>query len=485
MLTVPVVACGPPAPVPGAPRPLTLTVGVPQSRGLGPTRQLASYAFGLFTDRLTSSDTQGRPVRRLVDGWSQSADGLTWRLSVRAGVRFADGTPLTNMDVSDAIRRLASRPDPASGTVCLADIRDVSADNPGGVAIRLARPCYYLLDELVVDIQHETADGTRVGTAPYRLVLSSDDEVVLEANPFYYLGRPAIDRVVVRAYETLRTAWGAMLRGQCDFLSEVGPESFEFLRDQSGVVTRSFEGLNCLAIVFNSTRPAFRDATVRRALNMAINRAELVEAGLRGQGWPADIPVSPSFWAVDPAAPQIPFDAERARALLARPHPLTFTCLLPDNYSLFERVALLAQRQLRAVDVDMRLEVVPPAEFIARVGRGEFEAALFNPLGGPSAAFFHRLWHSPDPNPRWNSFGYRDGAVDSALDAMRSSVTDDQFRAAMSRFVAALREDPPAICLVWPTTNQAVSRRFVLPLEAAGRDGMGTVAAWQLREGDR
>jgi peptide/nickel transport system substrate-binding protein len=396
-----------------------------------------------------------------------------------------DGTPLTNTDIRDAIRRVAASLEYRDTYVCLSDITDVTVYGASDVIVKLARPCYFLLDELDVDILRVTPDGKQVGTAAFSLVSSSDDVVALEANPFFYLGRPAVDRIVVRAYETLRTAWAAMMRGQCDFLSEVGPDSLEFLRDQSIVATRSFESYNCLAIVFNSSRQVFRNAAVRRALNLAINRDELVQAGLRGQGQPADVPVWPNFWALDRAVPRTPFDPARARAMLAPVAPLTFTCLLPNNYAVFERVALLAQRQLRAVGIEMRLEVLPPDAFIARVNRGEFDTAFINPIGGPYPTFFHRFWHSPGPNPRWNPFGYRDAAADAALDAMKASVTDDQFRVASSRFVAALRDNPPAICLVWPITTQAVNRRFVLPADTASRDALASVAAWQLREEGR
>ena len=75
--------------------------------------------------------------------------------------------------------------------------------------------------------------------------------------------------------------------------------------------------------------------------------------------------------------------------------------------------------------------------------------------------------------------------MDAALDGMRGALTDDQFRAALGRFVVAMRNDPPAIFLVWPNRTQAVSRRFVLPPESAGTDASRSIAGWRLRGEDR
>ena len=211
----------------------------------------------------------------------------------------------------------------------------------------------------------------------------------------------------------------------------------------------------------------------------------MVQHALKGQGRPAHSPVWPSLWAVDGGVPSVPFDASRARALLARARPLAFTCLIPENFAVTERLGLLVQRQLRAVGVEMRLQAVPPETFMTRVGGSDFEAAILDPLGGPFLALFYRFWHSPDPNPRWNQFGYRDARADEALEAMRGALDDETVRKAMGRFVAAVQENPPALFLVWPRMNQAVSRRFVLPPSSEGVDACTRVQAWRLREPGR
>ena len=113
--------------------------------------------------------------------------------------------------------------------------------------------------------------------------------------------------------------------------------------------------------------------------------------------------------------------------------------------------------------------------------KGDFDAAIISVLGGPSATVFHRLWHSPGETTRWNFWSYKNAAVDAALDAALDAADDGQFSAAIRRFEAAVREDPPAVFLAWNETVQAVSRRFVVPPDGAGRDALYVLNRWLLR----
>ena len=472
--------CSSSAPARTDSRPVTLTIGLPQVRQLGPARSLDILTQGLFVEPLTTFDQHGRSAPRVVERWARSDDGLTWRLTLRAGVTFQDGTPLTNAEVRDAIVRDAGAAGVRGYRVCLPDVVSAVPEGDRDIVLRLSRPCAFLLDELYVDLRRTTPDGQEVGTGAYRVVARAQDELTLEANPHYHSGRPAIDRVVLRAYDTLRSAWAEMMRGNVDFVWEVSPDAIEFLKDQSGTEVRTFLSFNCLSIVFNARRPALGSSEVRRALSLAVDRAELVQQGLKGHGTPADVPVWPNSWALDRARPVAASDPAEARALLAGRPPVTFTCLLPENLAVFERLALLVQRQLRAVGVDMRLEAVPAPVFFQRIARGEFDAVLINPLGGPYAVNHYLLWHTPGAVRQFNVFGYSSAGVDAALEAMREARDDAGMRAAMAAFVAAMRDDPPAIFMAWPALAQAVTRRFVIPASADGRDALQLVPWWTL-----
>ncbi len=456
---------GPAAPPPGR-GPVTLTIGVPQSRQIDPSHGARFLAETIAFERLTTNDAEGRTQPRLLERWTVSDEGLSWRLLARSGVRFQDGSPFTSADITRTFDDARASPAARATSVCLPSVVSAVASGDREVLVRLARRCSYLLDDLDRTISRTSADGrTRVGTGAFSIASSAADEILMEANRHHYLGAPAIDRVAVRSFDTLRTAWAEMMRGRVDFLWEVGPDTAEFLSDQTAVEARSFPGYYVYAVMLNSARPAFRDAATRRALNLAVDRAALVQQGLKGRGTPADGPVWPGYWARDRRSAAVSFDPAAASALLrtARAGATSFTCLVPSNFSILERMALLVQQQLGDLGVRMRLESLPPDAFNRRIVSGDFDAVMLSVLGGPSATVFHRFWHSPSGSARWNYWGYRNAGVDAALDAALDSSGDREFSDAIARFQAAVRDDPPAIFLAWNETVQAVSRRFSLP----------------------
>ncbi len=473
-----------PAPPEASREPITLTIAVPQSRQLDPDHGVPVLADSLAFERLTTSDGEGRTRPRLLEGWSVSGDGLTWRLFVRPGVRFQDGSPLTAADIKRTFDAVIEVPASRNLRVCLPNVSSIAAASDREAVFTLTRRCSYLLDDLDRAINRTAADGTTLlGTGAFSIASSSAEGVTLEANRHYHAGPPVIDRVVVKPFDALRTAWADMMRGEVDFLWEVGPETAEFLSDRTAVEVRSFLGYYAYALMLNSARPPFRRAEVRQALNVAVDRAAIVQQALKGRGVAADGPIWPRYWARDPGAPAMPFDRAEALALLrtSRPGPVEFTCLVPANFSVLERMALLVQQQLAEINVRMRLESLPPDDFNRRILSGRFDAVMLSILGGPSPTVFHRFWHSAGEVRRWNFWGYSNGRVDAALDAALDAASDREFSDAIRRFETAVRDDPPAVFLAWNRTVQAVSRRFVVPAGDAERDAIYMLNRWQLR----
>jgi peptide/nickel transport system substrate-binding protein len=474
------------APSPPSPQgPVTLTIGLPQSRQVDPARGAPAAADFLSFERLTTSDAEGRTKPRLLESWSVAGDGLVWTLRVRPDVHFQDGTLLGAEDVKRTFDAAIASPAVRGISVCLPFVASVAARAEHDVVVTLTRRCSYLLDDFDRAVIRTAADGkTRIGTGAFSIVSSSPDAILLEANRGYHGGRPAIDRVVVKPFDALRTAWAEMLRGDVDFLWEVGPDTAEFLSDRATIEMRSFLGYYAYTLVLNSGRPPFESAAIRRALDLAVDRQAIVQQALRGHGVAADGPVWPRYWARGRGAAAARFDRSGSAALIraSRREPLEFLCLVPANFSILERTALLVQQQLDEVGVRMRLESLPPDVFNQRIVSGRFDAAVLSILGGPSPTVFHRFWYSAGKARRWNFWGYQNVRADAALDEVLEAAGDAEFAGAIQRFEAAVREDPPAVFLAWNQTVQAVSRRFVVPGDYAGRDAMYVLDRWRLRQ---
>lgn len=441
-------------------RPTVLRVGV-----AGATPQAARQLAGNQTlEGLFNFDHDGRLLPWLASSVSQSDDRLTVRITL-AETAFHDGSPVVSATVRDILRRgLPNALGPA-----YADIRDISSPSAREIEFALNRPSAFLLEGL--DIPVEKPGQVGVGTGPYRLASAPDARVELEANPSYRLGPPAIERIVFQPYGSVRAAWADLLRGEVDALYEVGLDALDSLRPSQRVRVFSYRRHYAQLVMFNLSRPVFRDPQVRRAMNDAIDRRRLVEDILNGNGAPAEGPVWPTHWARQLDAPGFTY---RPTPLPSGREAVRFSCLLPDPAQ--ERLALAIQRQLQAIGVDMQLEIRPPQETLKRLQSGDFDAILSDFVQGPNLVRPYLFWHSAGP---FNYGHYRSERVDQALDSVRHAASDEVYREGVTAFQRAIMDDPPAIFLVWGDRARAVSARFEVPAATTERDVWSALRLWR------
>ena len=362
----------------------------------------------------------------------------------------------------------------------------VEAPGPLEVVVRLKKPNALLLEALnfspIVSLRHGS------GAGPFRRDARTAGKAGLGRFKGYYRGRANLETITISEYPSQREAWSAMLRGDVDLLYEVAPEAFEFVRESPNTHVATYLRAYVTALAFNATHPVLGRKAVRQALNFAVDRAAVIDGAVGGRGVPATDHIWPNHWARDAAAPAFGIDADAAASMLdaagLRRRPggpaqarLTFTCLVLAEPR-FERLALLLQRQLLSVDVDMRLEALPASGFATRLAAGRFDAFLTELIASSGLGFSYLMWHSNPPNPFFRS-GY--SGADPALDRLRAARTEDETRAAVHALQRTMHDDPPAVFLYWEQRSRAVSRRFALPA-GDDLDILRSIDWWRLVE---
>jgi ABC-type transport system substrate-binding protein len=287
-------------------------------------------------------------------------------------------------------------------------------------------------------------------------------------------------------YPTQRNAWTALMRGEVDMLHEVSRDAAEFVEAETSLSRYSFRRPYYVALVFNLRHAVLKNREVRKALNEALDKSTLVDDGMNGRGRPADGPIWPEHWARFTSLHPFDFNPAAARDRLDRaglaprkrdagmPARFSFTCLFFADDSRFERLALLVQKELADVGVDMKLEPVKQTELEGRLKAGNFDAVLFE-FFGRSLSWAYEFWRSHD-GMLMNS-GYT--AADGVLDKMRASRSDDDVRRTMAEFGRILSEDPPAAFIAWQETTRAVSKNFDVA-EEKDRDILTNAWQWRL-----
>jgi peptide/nickel transport system substrate-binding protein len=465
----------------------TLTIGT----ALPPTRDVSS-GLSAVTASLTLespllTEWNGRTGGRSIKSWEWFDHGLGLRLHLTPGLTLHDGTPITNRLAADILRYgLMEYP---YRTVVSTTVTDVYPEGDADIVVRSRQPEGLLLSDIAT-INFAPADRPSIGTGPFKLV-SSGDTVEMTAFAGYRGGTPEVGTVRIRNYETQRAAWAAMMRGEINLLYDISGDAVDFIEAESTVKTYPVLRAYYSALVFNSRRPPFTSRSVRRALNMGVDRQQIVDLALKGRGLATDNPVWPYHWAYPSDVPVYTHDPAAARRLLdesgftpgaaavpgGMPSRLSFVCLLPQADQRLEAVVRVLQRQLFTLGVDLRVEVLTPRALMSRVGSGDFDAALVEFGSLRTLGFLYTFWHSPVPGitlfppSTYNS-------ADAALDALRAATTDEQVRAAVKAVRTVFYEDPPAVFLSWSQTSRALDRRFTPPDEP-GRDILGSIPRWQ------
>ena len=420
----------------------------------------------LFADPLLVLDWHGRPVARLATGSEWQDDGLTLKVRLQPGVKFHDGTTLTARVVADILRQQMHPK--KQDSVRFRYVKAIETPDDHTVLFRLSQPDGFLVEAIAgTPMVDETKPD--IGTGPFRIV-SRDKVIVVEKNDAYYRGLPGIDGVQITTYDTPRTAWAAMMRGEVDMVQEVNRDSVEFLEGASRFELYTSLRPFYMPLVFNLRHPILSRLEVRRALAVAIDRDEILREVLRGHGTVADDPIWPNHWAYNPAGRKYTHDPAAARAALdaaglpVRPASVPgamdsrfrIGCVFWEKGSQYERTALLLQRQLAEVGVDLALERADQKTLITRAGRGEFDTYVFQLASGKAFDIAYRFWRS-GPGQYQNT-GYT--GADAALDRLRLARTDADVRVAVAELRQRFFEDVPAAFLVWPETTRAVDSRF-------------------------
>jgi peptide/nickel transport system substrate-binding protein len=321
-----------------------------------------------------------------------------------------------------------------------------------------------------------------VGNGPYRFVRVEPETMMeFEANPDFYLGKPRIERVILKF--SLDAGLTELLGGYVDAISSFPPASLPtIVRDPRFRVYYHAWGEGTQAIYWKNDHPLFRDPRVRRALTLAIDRRELL--GLLGL--PDDLPLvdgplTPDQYRRGELPEPLPYDPVRARALLDSAgwrdqdgdgvrerdgRPFRFTALLSSFTSEHSAgqgaVGVYVQSQLRKVGVQMEHQLLDVGVLIQRLESGNFEA-VFRFL-----RFYETPWLQLVRLGEGDPIGYQNSRVVELIDrASRTWVPEVEDRIYME-LMEILRADLP-LTMLYPSVGFSVTHRRLRGLSTPWR----------------
>jgi peptide/nickel transport system substrate-binding protein len=456
-----------------------------------------SFAIArLVGDSLVAYDARLELVPRVARAWSWSDDHRVLTFSLRPGVRWHDGREVSAADVVHTWRLLTAPDAPPDKAVAFNLVESVEAPAPDTVVVRYRSPFAPALGAWTHPLlpAHRAEREPPLGCGPWLFVRWDPGErVVLRPNPGYYDGPPRAPELQLEVLRDYSTRFAALEAGRID-AAPLLPDTWRAVKDdpafQARFEVREFRQLyfQYVAWRMDGSNPWFADARVRRAMTLAIDRAGYLEKVAPGFGRPAVTSIHPDQACFDPAVAPLPYDTERAAALLAEAgfrdgdgdgvierggRPFAFRLTISQTSRENERIAAFIQDQLRQVGVAVEIEPLEWAVFQERLRGGEYAAVMLGRGLDPDPDQYD-LWHSSQATGGVNYAGLRDAEIDRWLEAARGTFDPDERTRLYRLLQGRLHELQPDTFFFYPVSRLAVSRQ----LSGLATSPLGVLGFW-------
>lgn len=471
--------------------------------------------YGLFTP-LVQYDEQLSVRPHLAESWQLEGDtAVVFRL--RRDVRWHDGRPVTAQDVKFTFD-LAKDPAAASllGQVFINSVAHAEVVDSATIRFGFTQPHAQALEDFwwapvpkhllegvpAAQLSQAPFNRSPVGSGPLRFVeWRPNERVVLEPNADYpaALGGPAAStRIVFRIVPEASTLLTELITGGVHVDVPLGPDQVETVRQTSGLTLHSFPGRTVYYIGWNNARPPFDDARVRRAMALAVDRQQIIDALLFGHGSIA-ISTIPPWHPIYPADVQpLPMSLAEAGRLLAEAgwedrngdglrenaqgRPLRFTLLSSDD-ALRRAVVEVLQSQLRAIGADAQIRVMEFQTMLAQHRSRDFEAIFTNwvldnfQVASSPLALFHSA--QADVPLSANRSSVRLPALDTLMERAAAATNADEQKRLWRDVTLLLQREQPVTFMFW-LNELAASRAEVANVRMDPRGELQSMAEWTL-----
>ena len=385
----------------------------PQYARTGNNIATASAIF----ERLVNFDAQLQLHNGLAVSW-RLIDPTTWEIKLRAGVKFHDGSDLTSADVVYSLNRVRGIPhSPAPFTQAVSNVAAIEAVDPLTLRVKTPQPAPLLMEQIgfvfilparlgeSVASDDFNSGKAAIGTGPYRFrQWVPDDHLALDANPDWWGGKPAFEKITLKYIASSAARTAALLSGQVDLIDGVQPTDVPRLSTTADIHMFAIPSVRLVYLALDSTRDdspfvtgrdgkplaknPLREVRVRQALSHMINRVALVERVLGG-GEPAGQIVPQGQGGYAPDLKPDTFDPALAKRLLTEagyPDGLGLTVhtssdRFPGDAQVGQALGQMFSRGgLRVIGV----EALPYAVYTAQATARKYSAFVFTWAGSTS-----------------------------------------------------------------------------------------------------
>lgn len=447
------------------------------------------YIFESMLDR----DNETLKLKpKLAERWEISDDHLTYTFWLRKDVKWQDGKPFTADDVLFTFERILDpKVDAAMLRNYYRDVREIKKIDDYTVRFVYAKPYFKALEMIgsaSIIPKHIYGDGQEfnshpanrapLGTGPYRFVeWKTGNIIVLTRNESYWDKEPDITGIVFKVIPDSTVSFQLLKKGAADVGSM---RAIQWVRQTEGKAFKDkftkhrYYTPNYSYIGWNMRSPLFSDRRVRIAMAMMVNRQDILDKILLGQG---EV-VASVFYKfgdqVDPDIEPLPYDPARARELLAEAgwkdtdrdgiidkdgRSFRFELLSAAGSNTARSISLFMKEDLRKMGIEMEIRQLEWATMLKLLHDRRFDAAMLA-WSMPLVQDPYQLWHSTQAPEGSNFVGFVDKRADGLMEEARREFDDKRRNEMYREFQWIVHEDQPYTFLFTSPSLVAVAKRF-------------------------
>lgn len=453
----------------------TITIGInADPPNLDPAMSSAlvdRYVQNSIFDKLYDLDENLQVVPELAESLPEiSDDGKVYTIKLRQGVTFHDGTPV---DADAVVFNLERYLDPDSARYSeLSAVERVEKVDDYTVRVVLKQPysplLYTLTDRagMIASPKAIQEKGDQfaqhpVGSGPFMFESRiKGDQIVLVKNPNYWKeGLPKADKIVWKVVTDDNVKVVNLKAGQLDIIDTVPAQALADLRSNPNLKVDIGPGLGFQGIYLNTQQAPFDNPHLRRAVDLAIDRATLVRVVFQETADPGYGPFPPSSPAAAASGepPQRDLDAVK-KALEQGGHPDGFRFTLKTATGpVTQQVAQVIKDMLADAGIEMEIQQVEFGSLLDDTDNGNFQAAALGWSGRPDPDGNIYPWLYTDGSQ--NDSRYSNPEVDRLLDRARQVLDMDQRVELYRQVMEQVHRDAPYIYLYYPKNVKAYSAK--------------------------
>lgn len=426
------------------------------------TDTVSSLITNQITDTLVvfNKDMEIKPS--LAESWTVSDDGKLWTFKLRKEVTFQDGTPFNSEAVKISFDRLFNENKKLARYPLLGPyISQITADSELQVTFHLKNPLGSFLNNLAISASgiispksiEENEKGIAkklVGTGPYTFKeWTPGSEIVLEANPDYWGGKPKVDTLSFKTVPENSARVLMLENGEVDVIDKVPDSDLERLKNNDQLKIMSEKTNRILYVGINNQKKPLNQVGVRQALNYAIDKETLANKLYGGNVNVSTAAVPNNMFGYRNVG-SYPYDLNKAKQLLetAGVKPGTkLRFIVAENVTQDRKAAEYVQNSLQKLGFKVELKLLELGSYLETLDDpGAYDLFLRGAIGSTNDIDY-MLRTALLTDSSGNYAHYSNPKVDDYLKKGITSVNNDERKDIYGQMLQVIKDDAPWIYL--------------------------------------